>query len=225
MTSLTSHRASCGLRRTSWSSAPPGCTLDICAVEISVYGYRPSLAANITFISMYTIAPVIQAYLRIRWKQWWYVSLMMYYNPFSFAAFVIQIICVTTEPVYYFAAIYITLAHGAQLFYYIFIPCDILSLVLQAAGGALSTTRADSNQVSVNFALAGLAFPVFTSGTMTAMIVTPGKAVRLRLFFGFKALAIIPTLARCAYRLAELHEGYQGKLIRDEALFIGLEGV
>jgi hypothetical protein len=51
------------------------------------------------------------------------------------------------------------------------------------------------------------------------------SATRLKLFFGFMVLAVILTLVRCAYRLAELHEGYAGELVRDEALFIGLEGV
>jgi hypothetical protein len=45
-----------------------------------------------------------------------------------------------------------------KLFYYIFIPCDILSLVFQAAGGALSTTSSGSSQLGINLALAGLAF-------------------------------------------------------------------
>jgi hypothetical protein len=83
------------------------CTLDICPVEISVYGYRPSLAANIVFIALYAVAAAIHLYLGIRWKQWWYMGcmlvgavnaiigyagrVMMYYNPFSFAAFMIQI--------------------------------------------------------------------------------------------------------------------------------------
>lgn len=52
------------------------------------------------------------------------------------------------------------------------------------------------------------------------------SAVRLRLFFGFMGLAIFLTLARCAFRLAELHNGYRAEdsLVRDEGLFIGLEG-
>ncbi len=83
------------------------CTLDICPLEISVYGYRPSLAANISFIVLYALAAVIHAYLGIRWKQWWFMGcmlvgainaiigyvgrVMMYYNPFNFAAFMLQI--------------------------------------------------------------------------------------------------------------------------------------
>jgi hypothetical protein len=48
---------------------------------------------------------------------------------------------------------------------------------------------------------------------------------RLRMFFGFMVTAVVITLARCAYRLAELHEGYEGEMVGDEGLFIALEGV
>lgn len=83
------------------------CTLDICPVEISVYGYRPSLAANASFLVLYVIAAIIHTFLGVRWKQWWFMGcmlasavsaiigyagrIMMYYNPFNFAAFMIQI--------------------------------------------------------------------------------------------------------------------------------------
>ncbi|KAK3290680.1 RTA1 like protein-domain-containing protein [Chaetomium fimeti] len=261
------------------------CTLEICPVEISVYGYRPSLTANITLMALYGLSMAIHAYLGIRWKQWWYMGcmlvgganaiigyvgrVMLYYNPFSFAAFMIQIICVTSGPVYYCAAIYITLGLSItalsphlsrlppHLFYYIFIPCDLLSLVLQAAGGALSTTSSGSSALGVNLALAGLGLQVFTillfCGFFGDFLVRyfrkgvwryeggfggrggesqsgDGGVVkldgrRLGLFFGFMALAVVLILARCAYRLVELNEGYDGELVRDEPLFIGLEGV
>lgn len=38
-------------------------------------------------------------------------------------------------------------------------------------------------------------------------------------------LAMLLTVVRSVYRLVELHEGYSGELIREEGLFIGLEGV
>ena len=83
------------------------CTLEVCPLELSVYGYRPSLAANITFICLYSLAAGIHTYLGIRWRSWWFMGCMivgcvnamlgyaarvaMYYNPFNFAAFMIQI--------------------------------------------------------------------------------------------------------------------------------------
>ncbi|KAH6847318.1 RTA1 like protein-domain-containing protein [Chaetomium sp. MPI-CAGE-AT-0009] len=263
------------------------CTLEICPVEMSVYGYRPSLAANIVFIALYALSMAIHAYLGIRWKHWWYMGcmlvgganaiigyvgrVMLYYNPFSFTAFMIQIICVTSGPVYYCAAIYITLGLAItalpphlsrtririppHLLYTIFIPSDLLSLALQAAGGALSTSSAGSSALGVNLALAGLSLQVFTmllfcglfgdflvryfragasggggsesesGGGVGKLDGLSGNGTRLKLFFGFMALAVVLILARCAYRLVELNEGYDGELVRDEPLFIGLEGV
>lgn len=48
---------------------------------------------------------------------------------------------------------------------------------------------------------------------------------RDKLFFGFLALAVLTTLARCIFRAYELKEGYSGESIKHEGLFIGLEGV
>lgn len=48
---------------------------------------------------------------------------------------------------------------------------------------------------------------------------------RVKVFFGFMAAAVLLILTRCAYRVAELHQGYSGQLITEQGLFIGLEGV
>jgi hypothetical protein len=47
---------------------------------------------------------------------------------------------------------------------------------------------------------------------------------RLKTFFGGLATSIVVILARCAYRVAELKDGYDGELIREEGPFIALEG-
>jgi len=51
----------------------------------------------------------------------------------------------------------------------------------------------------------------FTSGAM--------------LFFGFLSFSILLILVRCIFRAYELKEGYSGEAIKDEPLFIALEGV
>ncbi|KAK6833122.1 hypothetical protein PG987_007816 [Apiospora arundinis] len=246
------------------------CTLDICMVERTVYGYRPNLAANIVFLVLYVISGLIHLYLGFRSRSWFYTwsmvigavnavvgysgRIMMYYNPFSFPAFMIQIICITSGPVYYTAAIYVTLAaminylspsmsrFPPKYFYWVFIPGDIACLVMQSAGGALSTSSAGSSQTGVDLALVGLSLQVvlmvafmvvfldylvryLRSPLYSSQAATGGLGIRLRLFFGFISSAFLLILVRCAYRLAELHEGYRGEMIRDEALFIGLEGV
>lgn len=83
------------------------CTLALCPIEASVYRYRPSLPANIIFIALYAVAMLAHIILGVRWKAWWFMwcmiagcvdeiigyagRVMMYYNPFNFNAFMIQI--------------------------------------------------------------------------------------------------------------------------------------
>lgn len=132
-----------------------------------------------------------------------------------------------------------------RLYYCIFIPGDLICLVIQAAGGAMSTTSSGASQTGVDLALAGLVLQVVLMVIFCALFADyliryarfsktsavgggdggPKFTRRLWVFFGFMGTATLLILVRCAYRLAELHEGYGGHLVRDEALFIGLEGV
>lgn len=83
------------------------CSLEICPIEHSVYGYRPSLGANIAFIGLFAVAGIAHGYLGFRWKTWFFAAamelgcisaiigytgrVMMFYNPFNFNAFMLQI--------------------------------------------------------------------------------------------------------------------------------------
>ncbi|KAM0232528.1 hypothetical protein ACHAPO_007684 [Fusarium lateritium] len=241
------------------------CTLALCPVEWSVYQYRPSLAANGTFIALYAFAMITHIILGIRWRQWFFMSFMilgclfeiigyigriiLYHNPFNFGGFMIQIVFVTSGPVFYTAAIYVTLAKTIKHFapevsrfrpefvWWIFIPADIICLALQGTGGALSTISQGSSQMGIDVALAGLSLQVVILVLFCAMLgdylwryFRSGSAgalsKRMRLFFGFVSASVILILARCAFRCYELSEGYQDSdLISDEGLFIGLEGV
>lgn len=155
-------------------------------------------------------------------------------------------VCLTIAPVFYSASIYVTLSKAImyfapglsrfppKLFYWIFIPADVVCLVLQAAGGALST-QDDGGDVGVNISMAGLILQVVV---ITAFIVTfcdymfryarSGHASalswRLKAFFIGLSVSIILILARCCYRVAELNEGYDGDLMHHEAPFVVLEG-
>ncbi|KAF5644724.1 RTA1 like family [Fusarium tjaetaba] len=238
------------------------CNLDTCPVEWSIYSYRPSLAANIVFVVLFSLIGLVHAYLGFRWKSWGFMTgmllgcvseivgyvgrIMMWYNPFSFNAFMIQIVCLTIAPVFYTASIYVTLSKTINffgpelsrfrpaLFYWIFIPFDIVCLILQAAGGAMST-ESDSN-VGVDVSMAGLVLQVvvlvvFIAAFSDYMIrywrSGHAKAFGWRetAFFAGLSSAIILVLTRCIYRVAELREGYDGDLIKHETPFIILEGI
>lgn len=102
------------------------CTLELCPVEWSVYQYRPSFAANLAFLLLYALLGGIHTFLGWRWRSWWFAVFMilgctsevigytgrmlLWKNPFSFPGFMLQITCVTGAPVFYTAAIYITLS-------------------------------------------------------------------------------------------------------------------
>lgn len=131
------------------------------------------------------------------------------------------------------------------LFYWIFIPCDLISLALQAAGGALSSVSSGKNDQGVHLALAGLALQVITlvifcglygdylwryfkSEDFRARASTQGSfGLRLKVFYASEALAVIAILVRCAFRVHELKKGYNpsNEMLQREELFIGLEGV
>ncbi|KEZ41986.1 hypothetical protein SAPIO_CDS6563 [Scedosporium apiospermum] len=255
------------------------CTLDLCPLEYSVYRYRPSLPANITFIALYILALLVHAYLGFCWKQIWFMVCMilgclseivgyvgrvlMHGNPFMFAGFMIQIVFITSGPIFYTAAIYITLSKAIthfspslsrippRLYYWIFIPADVICLFLQAGGGALSTVSSGSNQTGIDLAFAGLILQVIvifafcflfadhmlrffrhssSSSFSKGGYVGVSKAValapwRMNTFLGGLAASILLILARCVFRCYELREGYSGETLSDEGLFIGLEGV
>ncbi|EFY92456.1 RTA1 like protein [Metarhizium acridum] len=240
------------------------CTLDNCPAEWSIYGFRPSLAANATFLGLFILVGLAHGYLGFRWRSWGFMGgmilgclseaigyagrIMLYNNPFSFVGFMVQIVCLTIAPVFYTASIYVTLSKtimyfapdlsrfNPQLFYWIFIPFDVICLILQAAGGAMSSNSNGDDRLGVNVSMAGLALQVVV---LTAFVVCftdymvrymrSGRARsfgwRLNAFFLGLASSVLLILARCAYRVAELKDGYNGSLIREETPFIILEGV
>jgi hypothetical protein len=83
------------------------CDLDTCPIEWSMYKYRPSLPANATFIALFGVLCIIHVYLGYRWRSWGFMvgmllgclsemigyagRILMYYNPFSYEGFMIQI--------------------------------------------------------------------------------------------------------------------------------------
>lgn len=140
-----------------------------------------------------------------------------------------------------FSVNYVSAKHSRfhpKFFYYIFIPCDIVSLILQAIGGGMSANSSGESQTGVDIALAGLIFQVITLCAFVAMTVDyiirsrsvwRGVSIptRFLVFITFLSLATVLILIRCCYRVYELSEGYSrdSEALRDEPLFIALESV
>lgn len=83
------------------------CTVSTCPIDLSTYGYRPSLPFSGTVIALYACCLITQLILGVRYKKWGfmamttlgcldeiigYVGRIMYYqNPWDGAGFIIQI--------------------------------------------------------------------------------------------------------------------------------------
>jgi hypothetical protein len=83
------------------------CTIAVCPVELSVYGYRPSLPLSAVLIALYAISIIVQVVLGWRYKTWGFMTIMilgaideiigyvgrilMYNNPFAQPGFIMQI--------------------------------------------------------------------------------------------------------------------------------------
>ncbi|KXH59524.1 parasitic phase-specific protein PSP-1 [Colletotrichum salicis] len=178
--------------------------------------------------------------------------LFIHDNPFDFNGFLMQIICITIAPVFFSAAIYVLLSQtpslsinfldrsisrfSPRLYYWTFIPVDIVSLILQAVGGAMSSvsTTKEAADRGVNISLAGLVLQVASLGAFCGLFgdymiaytrskTRPPISRRLMFFLSFLGLGTMFILLRCVYRIVELHEGYFSHWFRDETLFIALE--
>ncbi|KAI4110768.1 MAG: hypothetical protein LQ339_001044 [Xanthoria mediterranea] len=256
------------------------CTLKTCQIQESYYNYRPSLAANGAFLALFLfslLAFLVQVTLSKRFigftiamvsgcllEVLGYIGrIMSYHNPFDENGFLMQICCLTIAPAFLAAGIYLTLSRIVVTFGpensrikplsypRIFIPCDILSLVLQALGGGMASAASHSNknpETGNHIMVAGLAFQVFT--LLVFMLLCADFAVRtvvrsnrmgdaaldpthatLRRSMKFRAFLVALTLSticifiRSVYRVVELGEGWDGALIKNQTLFIVLEGV
>ncbi|KAF2646213.1 parasitic phase-specific protein PSP-1 [Massarina eburnea CBS 473.64] len=255
------------------------CTLDTCDIKFSYLGYRASLPANAIFTALFglsTILFIAQGALSKRFLGFTiamvcgcaletigYIGRVLgYVDPFKENPFFIQIICLTIAPAFLAAGIYLCLSRIVLTFGEensrikplsyprIFIPCDLASLLLQAAGGGIASSAAHKGtdaSVGNNIMIAGLVVQVitllifmllcidFTIRTLrrhrelgTAAL-DPTHA-RLRANTAFKgflfalSLATLCIFTRSVYRVAELSEGWSGHLIRTQKYFIGLEG-
>ncbi|KFZ24119.1 hypothetical protein V502_01398 [Pseudogymnoascus sp. VKM F-4520 (FW-2644)] len=165
------------------------------------------------------------------------------------------ILCVTIGPAFLSAAIYLCLARVVvvvgehvsrlrpQTYTVTFMICDLVALLLQAAGGALaSSSHLDTANMGIRVMMAGLSAHVISLALFITLCSDLAWRVRThrheldaqfsalrstRLFrFGLIALGVA-TLAifiRTCFRVAELSGGFSGPLIQDEVLYMILEG-
>jgi hypothetical protein len=166
----------------------------LCPVEATTYGYYPNLAGNIFFTVLFGILALFQLGIGIYYRTWTFMvavavgailelagyigRVLMHSNPWNSSAFKLQIVCLVLAPTFVAAGIYLTLKHiilalGPEhsrlkpaLFTWIFIGCDVGSLILQAAGGGVAAAAGNTNvkllKAGDDIIIAGIAFQVAT---------------------------------------------------------------
>ncbi|EEP78731.1 conserved hypothetical protein [Uncinocarpus reesii 1704] len=247
----------------------------LCPVEATTYGYYPHLAANILFAVVYGLCALAQVALGLRFRTWTFMvalalgaflemagyigRILMHDNPWASGPFKLQIVTIILGPTLVAAAIYLTLKHlvlylgpqhsriPARLYTWIFISCDVCSLVLQAIGGGVAAAagRTDQHKLAVgnNIIITGIAFQVATmtvcgllgldffvrasrNGAFDARERRSEKETHWRAFKIFccaEILAYTTVLIRCIYRIPEMAGGWGNELMQNEKEFLILD--
>ncbi|KAJ5497662.1 hypothetical protein N7453_006713 [Penicillium expansum] len=252
-------------------SNPDDCTLQTCPLSDAYIQYQPNMAGNIFYLALFAILLIGQIGTGIVFRSWSFMvpmvaglileiigylgRILLHDNPFSFNAFLMYLICLTIAPAFFTAGIYLCLGriitvYGEEFsrlkprtYTYLFVTCDLISLILQAAGGAI-TSIADEQSLrdtGVNIMIAGLVFQVASLVVFSILAIEYGarilRARRLhshtqerpaswmrRSFLLGLTSAVLTILIRSSFRVAELQGGFHSKLANDEIALMILEG-
>lgn len=186
-----------------------------CPVSETIYGDYFTQGACIFFVVAYGLALIVQGYHGWRLKAWGFVGSLagasmlefigyvgrtvLSQNPWNFGAFVIQNLFLVLGPTVVAAAISVTFKHlvlyyGPQwslikprLYPWIFVGTDVVSLLIQMAGGGLAAGSVGSTDTTMmdmgnNLMLAGVCFQVvnmvFCGGLMIMYMLRRRKALK-----------------------------------------------
>ncbi|OCL03471.1 putative RTA1 domain protein [Glonium stellatum] len=248
------------------------CTLQSCSLLQAHYQYLPSLAGNALYVGIFGLLLAFQIIFGWRARTWGFLGgmfgglvlevigyigrIQMHSNPFIDGPFLMSLVTLTIAPAFLSASIYLCLSrivvvYGEDLsrfrprtYTLTFITCDFISLVLQAAGGAIASgaNTPSQTQMGINIMIAGLSFQVFSLALF--MVLTAEFAWRVsrsparlnasfeRLretriftaFLGCLGLATLCIFIRSCFRVAELSGGFHGALANQQVTFMILEG-
>ena len=126
---------------------------------------------------------------------------------------------------------------SSRLYLYIFCACDLVSLVIQGAGGGLAALAYNSlppgdTKKGTNIMVVGILFQLVSiSGFLVCFSLVLFRARRVlprvpavRLVALATVLSLVAIYIRSIYRTIELLQGWTGYLITTERYFIALDG-
>ncbi|KAH6908163.1 RTA1 like protein-domain-containing protein [Coprinopsis sp. MPI-PUGE-AT-0042] len=236
------------------------------------YGYVPSLPVAIVFIVLFSVTTTIR---RRTWFMLgtvvlcgvleilgWSGRLWAHYDPLGATPFQIQIVSTIIGPTPLLAANFVIFGRiirrlgspysriTARWYTIIFCTCDVISLVVQAVGGAfasMSETLEEANRGG-RIMLGGIAFqlaiiviysimateycvrysknrPIRSFGMKHTEFMARGELTsKLRLMLAGLAFNTAYRNFRAVYRTIELSDGWNGRIITTELYFNVLDG-
>ncbi|OJJ01179.1 hypothetical protein ASPVEDRAFT_40736 [Aspergillus versicolor CBS 583.65] len=246
-----------------------------CPVSATTYGYIPNLSANAALAAIFGICGVYHIVVGLKARSWTFGialavgSLMemigyafrigMHNNVWNSDAFQKQIVCLILAPSFVAAGIYWSLKHivlyvgpessrlRPNLYPWVFIGCDIGSIILQAAGGGVAGAAGDGKPDLLNtgnsIMIAGIAFQIGTMAICGVLAVDfvyrarrnkasgekwgagGGGRGGFYLFCAAEVWAYVTVLIRCIYRLPEMAGGWGNPLMQNELEFLLLDGM
>ncbi|TVY84947.1 Uncharacterized protein LSUE1_G002740 [Lachnellula suecica] len=166
--------------------------------------------------------------------------------PYNQNAYLMQITTLIIAPVFVTAAIYVLLGLlimllgreasilSPRMYNIVFVTCDVISLVLQAIGGAMASQASGQRKdptPGTNVMLGGVVFQLISmtlfaglaidfTRRLTRMSVPSGHFMVIGAMF----VSLTAVYIRSIFRTIELAEGWTGYLMTHEKYFVGLDG-
>ncbi|KAJ5888692.1 RTA1-domain-containing protein [Penicillium taxi] len=172
--------------------------------------------------------------------------------PYNSTAFMIQICTLIIAPTFFTAGIYVLLGRLIRLFgpessiltpklyLWIFCTCDIISLVVQAAGGGLASSESgveggntkpgtDTMVAGIIFQLVSITIFIGFAADFIRRVSRMGQLKKLTSgtilpLTGAIVLSVAVIYVRSIYRAIELVQGWSGFLITHEVYLVAMDG-
>lgn len=240
---------------------PNNCYKDPIAGWPYSYGYRPSFAAGVTFCVLFGVALLGHSVRAIYLRRWtsillavgaltelvgWAGRTWSSECPYNQNAYLIQITTLIIAPVFFTAALYVLLGVlinllgrqssllSARMYAIVFVTCDVISLVVQAVGGAIASQASGQRkdpQLGTNVMITGVIFQLVSMTIFAGIAIDftrrssrvstqPGCTTVMAALF----ISLIAIYVRSIFRTIELAEGWTGYLMLHERYFIALDG-
>ncbi|KIY69317.1 RTA1 like protein [Cylindrobasidium torrendii FP15055 ss-10] len=257
--------------------------MDIDPSETS-YGYIPTQSTCFVFVVLFGISTALHLGQGVWYRMWWILPTIVLagaleclgwagrlwssYSPLNDSAFMIQIVSIILGPTPLLAANFIILGAlirllgpvysrlGPRVYSIVFLSCDIISLIVQGAGGGIAASAEDGDvdgtKLGGNIMLAGISFQLaviviysivsgeflwryFTDRPLRAKATNGSQAtlsgiyrgdltMKLKVMLGALAFDLLVLFIRSVYRVIELQDGWNGRIITTEVYFNVLDG-